>query len=320
MPELPVIDLHSLDDTAAPRAGVIEAIRSACETVGFFYVRGHGVPMAAHDGILDHARSFFAMPPAERAALDVARSPNFRGYVPMGLVGPGVPRRMPEAFQIMLELDATDPDVQAGSIMHGPNVWPPGQPDFRRAMLAYYGHMDLLTHRLLGLFAEGLGLAADHFRRFFHKPLTQLRLLHYPTQDPAHQGSLGVEAHTDTGAFTILLQDDRGGLEVRRRDGGWIAADPIAGTFVINIGDMLAHWTCGHFVSTPHRVANRTGGPRFSVPFFVNPDYDAVVTPLAAFAKDGSPPEALRCGPFVEAAYRAAWPRREVQPPRTSPP
>ena len=317
MPDLPIIDLRGLDATDEQHRHTVDAIRGACEAIGFFYVSGHSVPQDACQGIMEQARLFFAAPPAMHAALDVADQANFRGYVPMGLIGPGVPRRMLEAFQIMLELDATDPHVQAGNVMYGPNLWPPGHPDFRSTMLAYYGHMGRLMDRLLAAIAEGLGLPDNHFRPFFRKPLTQLRLLHYPTQDAAAGDAvLGVETHTDTGAFTILLQDDQGGLEVQRRDGAWIAAQPVAGTFIINIGDMLARWTNGHFVSTPHRVANRSGSSRLSVPFFVNPDYDAIVALLQQLVGPGGTPlyEALHCGPYVEAAYRAAWPRRDRKP------
>ena len=57
-------------------------------------------------------------PPAERNTLDVATSPNFRGYVPMGITGPNVPRRLVEAFQMMIELGPDDPDVRAGNVMY----------------------------------------------------------------------------------------------------------------------------------------------------------------------------------------------------------
>ena len=69
---------------------------------------------------------------------------------------------------------------------------------------------------------------------------------------------------------------------------------------------MLEHSTDGRFVSTPHHVANGSGGPLSAV--FANPDYYAVVAPLArgASAERLGP---LACGPYVEAAYRAAWPR-----------
>jgi isopenicillin N synthase-like dioxygenase len=177
-------------------------------------------------------------------------------------------------------------------------------------MEAYFTAMMELTRLLLLAFARGLELPDDFFASHFRKPLTQLRLLHYPPQPPDSDVE-GVEAHTDTGAFTILLQDDVGGLEVRTRAGRWIAARPIAGSLVINIGDMMQRWTEGRFVSTPHRVRNRAGRDRLSVPFFANPDYDAVIVPLAGSQREGASYAPLACGPYVEAAYRAAWPHAE---------
>ena len=312
--EIPVIDVTALQqDDFRGVDQVVAQIVAACETAGFFYVVGHGVPMETVEAIFEAARWFFALPQGERDALDVSSSPNFRGYVPMGITGPNVPRRMLEAFQMMLDLGPDDPEVRAGNIMRGPNRWPPNAKAFRVAMEDYYRAVSALSERLLSAFARGIGLPGDYFVPYFRKPLTQLRLLHYPPQPP-DSGAQGVEAHTDTGAFTILLQDDVGGLEVRNRTGRWIAARPIPGSFVINIADMMQRWTNGRFVSTPHKVTNRTGKDRLSVPFFANPDYDAVITPLP---RKMSPQEKLyeplACGPYVEAAYRAAWPRAEVR-------
>jgi isopenicillin N synthase-like dioxygenase len=307
--EIPVISIAALEDgEPADSDRVIAKIVAACETAGFFYVVDHGVRADMIEGVFAAARWFFALPQAERDALDVATSPNFRGYVPIGITGPNVPRRMLEAFQMMLELGPDDPDVRAGNIMCGPNRWPAEAPEFRAAMEAYYGAMTDLSHRLLRAFGRGFGLPDDYFHSFFRKPLTQLRLLRYPPQPP-DSDARGVEAHTDTGAFTILLQDEVGGLEVRNRAGQWISATPISGSLVINIADMMQRWTNGRFVSTPHRVANRTGKERFSAPFFANPDYDATITPLQGQVAGDRPYEPLACGPYVEAAYRAAWPR-----------
>ena len=75
---------------------------------------------------------------------------------------------------------------------------------------------------------------------------------------------------------------------------------------------MMQRWTNGRFVSTPHRVRNRTGRDRISVLFFANPDYGAVITPLDGSGRSAEALYApLACGPYVEAAYRAAWPRAE---------
>ncbi len=303
---IPVIDIGALSgaDIEAKRA-LAAQIGKACEIAGFFYVTGHGVPASDVEDVFAAARWFFSAPKAVRDALDVKLSPCFRGYVPMAITGPGVPKRLLEAFQLMLDLGPDDADVKRGSVMHGPNRWPEDAPKFRAALDAYYSDMTGLTGRLLEAFALALELPVDFFRGFFKKPLTQLRLLHYPPQPPDEPSAQGVEAHTDTGAFTILLQDEVGGLEVRNRAGRWIDAKPLAGSFVINIGDMMQGWTNRRFVSTLHRVANRSGRDRISVPFFANPDYDAIIEPIGG----GGP--SLACGPHVETAYRRAWPRAE---------
>jgi isopenicillin N synthase-like dioxygenase len=53
-------------------------------------------------------------------------------------------------------------------------------------------------------------------------------------------GSISCGAHTDYGCVTFLLQDStKGALQVKSTVGEWINADPIPGTFVVNIGDMM---------------------------------------------------------------------------------
>src|SRR5271170_751349 len=183
--EIPVINIAALQGgRAADVDKVTEAIVAACESVGFFYVVDHGIPSRLVEDIFGVARWFFARPQTERDALDVAASPNFRGYVPMGITGPNVPRRMLEAFQMMLELGPDDPDVLAGNIMYGPNRWPADAPRFRTTMETYYAAVSDLSQRLLAAFARGLALPDAYFRPFFRKPLTQWRLLHYPPQPP----------------------------------------------------------------------------------------------------------------------------------------
>jgi len=311
---IPSVSLAGVSNDAAQTQRIVAEIGSACENAGFFYVVDHGIPGGAIDAIFAAAQAFFALPQAQRDAIDVHSSPNFRGYVPMGFKGSGVPRRMLEAFQMMLDLGPDDPDVSAGSVMHGPNAWPADAPSFssiafRTTMERYYAAVSLLSERLLGAFALALGQTPDYFRPYFRKPLTQLRLLRYPPQ-PRDAGAQGVEAHTDPGAFTILLQDSTGGLEAQNRAGKWIAVPPIPHSFVINIGDMMQRWTNGRFASTPHRVANRTGQGRCSIPFFVNPDYGVTIAPvLGGERRNAALYEPLACGPYIEAAYRAAWPR-----------
>ena len=96
--------------------------------------------------------------------------------------------------------------------------------------------------------------------------MATLRLLHYPAS--SSEGEIGAGEHTDYGNITLLATDDVGGLEVRTRSGDWIAAPPIPDAFVVNIGDCLMRWTNDVYVSTPHRVVNRSGRERYSIAFF----------------------------------------------------
>ena len=149
---------------------------------------------------------------------------------------------------------------------------------------------------LVALISENVGIAAldlpaTALDRYFERPTTFLRLLHYPPQPPdASDEQFGSAPHTDYGIITLVAQDDSGGLQVRPRGGEWIDAPPISGTFVLNVADMLARWTNDHFVSTPHRVVNRSGGDRYSIPYFFDTDMDAVIECLPTCTGPGNPP------------------------------
>jgi isopenicillin N synthase-like dioxygenase len=156
-----------------------------------------------------------------------------------------------------------------------------------------------LAHKLVHALSLSLGLPEDHFEAMQHQPITIQRLQHYPPQaGDVGPAEIGIGAHTDYGFLTILSQDDVGGLQVRNRDGEWISAPPIEGTFVINIGDLVETFTNGRYTSTVHRVVNATGRERYSIPFFIDLDFDAVVEPLSSCVTAENPSKypAFTCG------------------------
>jgi isopenicillin N synthase-like dioxygenase len=85
-----------------------------------------------------------------------------------------------------------------------------------------------------------------------------------------------------------------------RPAGRWIAAPPIEGTLVVNIGDLLARWSNDRFRSTLHRVVNRSGKRRLSIPVFYDPDTDAVIDPRDMGLAPG---EAARHAPVTAGDY-----------------
>ncbi len=310
--EIPVIDVSALiDGDAAARAEVHRQIVDAAEKNGFFYVVEHGVPRELVDSVFRVAAAFFATPEAEKMKLGLANSTCFRGYLPLDSRGSDPTKRnYLEAFQIGEEHDADD-DYER--MMYGPNQWPDTPAELRDVMMAYHREMHALSDRLQKAFAVGIGFPEDYFLKYYKKALNQLRLLHYPPQPPdVDEGVMGARMHTDTGTFTILLQDQNGGLEVETPSGEWVAATPLDGAFVVNIGDMLENWTNGRFISIKHRVVNRSGNERYSVPYFLNPDLDAVVEPLPEFTGPDNPPkfEPVHVGQFLSERFDSIWPRK----------
>jgi isopenicillin N synthase-like dioxygenase len=282
MQSIPVIDVSALASSdISGRRRVAAEIGAACRGIGFFYVAGHGIAPARIDATFAAARSFFAKPVAEKAALSIERSPHNRGYVGLGgeSLDPSKPADLKEAFNIGLEFPADDPEVLAGRPLRGLNQWP-ADPAFRAAMLAYYDAVLGLGRLIHRGFSLDLGLAEDHFAAALARPAAILRLLHYP-QRPAvvAEGQAGAGEHTDYGNLTLLVVDGVAGLEVRTRDGHWLDAPHIPGTFVCNIGDCLMRWTNDVYVSTPHRV-RPPDRERMSIAFFLDADPGALVEAL----------------------------------------
>lgn len=289
---IPVIDLSDL--VTGRNNGVEEAaaeIGAACRGIGFFAVTGHGVPPALRRQVFDMAAAFFGLPEKiKRQTLYSAQTGN-RGYVPMQgeALDPAKAPDLKEAFNIGLDLPADDPELMSGAKFRAANLWP-DLPGFRDTMLAYFDAVWALGRTMHRAFATDLGLAPDYFDDKLDRPLATLRLLHYPPRPATLEaGQLGAGEHTDYGNVTLLATDTAGGLEVRTREGQWLAAPILEDAFICNIGDCLMRWTNDTYVSTPHRVVNPAGGERHSVAFFLDPNPDALVACLPGCARDDNP-------------------------------
>ncbi|MEA1675970.1 isopenicillin N synthase family dioxygenase [Nitrospirillum sp. BR 11163] len=289
--ELPLIDFAPfLSGDAAARRRVAAEIAHACEEIGFFYLAGHGVPQATVDGIFGQADAFFSRDKADRHTA-MATPDWYRGWIPAPEAQPlSRNTRMFEQYRLQHEWPANPRDMRHADIFDKPNRWPDDMPAFKQASEDYLAAMLTFSRELLRAFALGLGVAEDRFDDCFHQPASQLSMNYYPQLPMDAQDEVSnMVAHTDEGPFTVLAQQDVGGLEVKRRDGVWIQAPPVHGAFTINVGDMMMWWSNGRFLSNYHRVRNRDGARRFSVPYFANPDREVVVAPLPELLAGAEP-------------------------------
>ena len=293
---IPLIDLGGNLDPHAPAAQAsARALHDALSTLGFAYIGGHTVSPATRDAAFAASRSFHESPLEKKQSLAINAS--HRGYMGMAtstIVTSSVAKvtkpNMSESLMLMHELPPDDPGLLAGLPMQGPNQWPEWLPGFKPAMTQYVAEADALSRYIVRLIAISLGLEATALDHHFDHPTTFLRALHYPPQPPLADDQMGSAPHTDYGIITLLAQDDSGGLQVRPRGGDWIEAPPIPDTYVLNVGDMLARWTNDRFVSTPHRVINRSGGDRYSLPYFFDPAMDAQIECLPTCTDAAHPP------------------------------
>jgi isopenicillin N synthase-like dioxygenase len=264
---------------------------AACRTSGFLLVTGHAIDAGLREDLEALHREFFALPDEVKAAISMDRAgPAWRGWFPVGgELTSGVPDRK-EGVYYGAELPADDPRVAAGTPLHGANQLPSTPAALGPTVLRWIDEVTALGQALLGGLALGLGIEEDWFARHLTAdPTVLFRAFHYP---PGDTDSWGVGEHTDYGLITLLAQDHHGGLQVMS-DGEWLDVPADPDVFVVNLGDMLDRMTRGRYRSDPHRVRNLSGQDRVSFPAFLDPSWDARVTPLpeSAFAGEPSPPD-----------------------------
>ena len=283
-PAVPVIDI------SGKRGDVARAVARAVEEIGFLVVAGHGVPRATVEAMRAAARELFSRPEERKTAFADGAGTLNRGYTPFRSEFNGstrsnrAPADLREGF-IYGPFDLPDDPyytaAEAG-FAYQDNIWPRDDSGTVAAFKAYYRALEALNVKLLGIFADALGLPKGFFLDKFDRHASTVRVLHYPAQTaPPGEGQLRCGAHTDFGSHTILLADDSpGGLQVRDRGGGWIDVVPPADSFIVNIGDLMMTWTNDRWLSNLHRVANppaEAGTGRLSIAFFAHPNYDALI-------------------------------------------
>jgi len=317
--KLPLLDMSAFSegwDNAEDyeKSEFASALDRAWRETGFFYLVGHNVPLSQIEDVRAAVEGLFSLPAEEKNRLRIEKD-NYRGYIPLGFFTPndgqGIAEQY-EGYKLHFEVPVDDP-VCKENWLYGPNRWPGKPSGFRDTLLSYWAALDAVSDILLKATSHGLGLEETAFTALFEKPLTNMTLLHYPPMAVGQEG-YGIHPHKDTDAFTILYPDPVGGLQVRHRDGSWIEAGLAGGApqgaFVVNIGDMMEVWSGGRFVSTPHKVVNRTGRERYSFPWFAVPRHDVkiepMLEPLAGFERP-----AVSSGEWSEAIWYTNYPDKK---------
>ncbi|KAI1418056.1 Clavaminate synthase-like protein [Hypoxylon sp. FL1857] len=303
-----------LPDSERLKAG--QALVEALHDLGFVRVTGHGIKKAEIREALAWTKSLFDLPNEDKMKAPHPPGPMpHRGYSGIGRekvysqaevkahdsAGNNIGQELRKItdFKESYEIGSEHDPVQQ-------NIWLPDDvlPNFRNYMSALYEKLAGVSLILLEAIGIGLGLNGEEhaaLTRLISEHHCQLRLLHYPhiTKNKLQNDLIArLPSHTDWGTFTMLSQDDRGGLELQEpQSGEYLHAEPEEGTFILNTGDMLQRFTNDYFISPLHRVSVpdpdavlETGIPaRYSIPFFVVPEFSHTIATLSRFTTAETP-------------------------------
>ncbi|CAN4120496.1 unnamed protein product [Withania somnifera] len=250
----PVIDLEGIGENPIKHKKIVDKVRDASETWGFFQVVNHGIPAFVLEAMLQGTQRFFEQDIEVKkqyytrdSTKKVVHTSNFDLY------SPSVPA-------------ANWRDSVFFSI--APN--PPSPEEIprpcREILMDYSKHVMELGKSLFELLSEGLGLNPSHLNDIDCAEGLSV-LGHYYPACPQPELTMGTSKHSDNDFITVLLQDHIGGLQVHHQN-QWVDVPPTPDALVVNIGDLLQLISNDKYISVEHRVLANKVGPRISVACF----------------------------------------------------
>lgn len=309
---LPIIDISPYLSTGnrSKRMSTAAALHAACLEYGFFYLDiSKYIDPKEPEELTRLAREFFSLPEEEKNKISLRNEDGARGYARLKENVTNGLADNHEGIDFYRPVELPD----KAKPLWGTNQWP-DIPGFREKYEAWIEKMKKLGVIVMEAMAAGLGMTPEEWedlRSQVSDSFWVMRIIGYPPLPNDYEG-FSCGAHKDYGCLTFLYADPTpGALEVFlerpghlvqtapdippsenvEQSGVWIKADPIPGCVVCNIGEMWEIWTNGLYKSTLHRVIHRSSTYRVSIPFFFEPNFDALIKPLPAALRlqDGGP-------------------------------
>uniref|UniRef100_A0A2P2IIT3 2-oxoglutarate-dependent dioxygenase DAO n=1 Tax=Rhizophora mucronata TaxID=61149 RepID=A0A2P2IIT3_RHIMU len=157
-------------------------------------------------------------------------------------------------------------------------LWPQGNPGFCETLRAMSSKMIELNFLLLKMIFESFGMES-HYNSQFEDSTSLLRIMKYkvPPGGSSSDSAIGLVAHTDKNALTILCQNGVQGLEVQTKEGDWVQVVIPQDAFFVVVGDALKAWSNGRLHAARHRVMISGDKERYSCALFLIPKEGATI-------------------------------------------
>ena len=282
--QIPIVDLRDFTSgDAARHAAFVTVLGEGLERFGFVSVIGHGVDPALLARAYELARATFSLPDGAKRRYEIPEGGRQRGYTSFG-VEHAKDQSAPdlkEFWHVGRKLPLDHPLALRKEIPT--NQFPAEVPGFEPTFLQLFYALEDFALRLLDAVSEYLGQQPSFFRGMVQDGNSVLRVINYPDLGgPVPAGAIRAAQHEDINLMTVLPASTQPGLELMTREGKWIPVMTPPDVMVCDTGDMMQLLTAGRLPSTTHRVVNPEGadGGRLSLPFFLHPHPDHVITPM----------------------------------------
>ncbi len=276
------------DGDLAERRAFEEALIEGFKYFGFIILKDHKVSGDLLQRAYDKSAEFFALP--EDYKQQFFRKDGQRGYTPFGREHAKDSKYpdLKEFWHVGREFEATSPLADA----YPANMWPDKPESFRNTFIELYDALEEAGLVMLEALAPSLDVPRNFFRDMATDGNSILRLLHYPPiPEGVEPGSIRAAAHEDINLITILVAANGAGLQLLDREGKWLPVETDPENLIVDAGDMLARVCNDVIPATTHRVVNPEGATnesRYSMPFFMHPRWDALLSCLDSCKGDGA--------------------------------
>ncbi|GMJ11288.1 hypothetical protein like AT1G55290 [Hibiscus trionum] len=270
---IPIIDMSKWEDPQ-----VAKSICDAASKWGFFQIVNHDVPVQVLENVKDATYRFFGLPAEVKNKYSKEHSSSNNVRFSTSFI-PHLEKALEWKDKLSLSY-VSEEEAYA--------LWPSV---CREQVLDYMKESEVVIKQLLQVLMKGLNVnEIDDAKESLLMGSMRTNLNYYP-KCPNPELTIGIGRHSDISTLTILLQDEIGGLFVKKNEGeNWIHVPPIKGSLVINVGDALEIMSNGRYRSVEHRaVANRSNN-RISVPMFASPRLVDMIGPLPELIATGEKP------------------------------
>ena len=300
--QVPELSLSSyISGSAVERRRFVEQFFLGLKDYGFIILKDHPVPVALLQKAYAQLEQLFALPLERKTQYISSAGGGQRGYTAFGQehAKDAVVADLKEFWHVGRELESGSRYTQN----YPPNIWPSELPEFRTVFQEIYRALDQTGKIMLEALTGPLEVPQNFFAEMVSEGNSILRLLHYPPipagVDPR---CVRAAAHEDINLITILVSATASGLELKDRDGKWLPVESDPNCLIVDAGDMLSRLTNEVIPSTTHRVVNPENGgnvSRYSMPFFIHPNPDVMLTCLPSCRGAGEKYPPIRSDDFL---------------------